>query len=264
MITFNEFVNKYEGKTVGYPDDSSFKGECLSLTKWHIKEVYGINPPTSGCNAARCYWSVFPNPLGAVLKKVSLTGGLIPKRGWIAVWNSNAGSGYGHIASVLEADTNSFTSLDQNWNGRHAHRVKHDYTNIYGFLVPLKEEEDMAVLHTYLGVSNDDEAKIRLKDHLGEKDGKCDWGSDEGDRGGYLGSERRKNKTLNTKLNIEIQEHKKTAMALDEARSEIAKLNDELENAGLAVDLDLWDMNGLTIEITENNTKTITNYKLKN
>ena len=141
MITFDEFIQKYDGKIWGYPTINDYPSQCLSLTKWHIKEVYGIEPPASGCNGARCYWSIFPNPLGTVLKKIPNTPDLIPKRGWIAVWNSNVGNGYGHIASVLSANVNTFESLDQNWNGKQAHRVIHNYNNVYGFLAPLNESE---------------------------------------------------------------------------------------------------------------------------
>ena len=52
-------------------------------------------------------------------------------------------------------------------------------------------------LQIYLGVSDDTAAKVRLKEHLGEKDGKSNWGS-EGDEGGYLGSERKLTRTLVT------------------------------------------------------------------
>lgn len=137
-MTLDQFIKKYEGKTVGYPH-GSYTGECLSLVKWYIKEVFNINPPPSGCNAARCYWSKFPDPLGAVFKKVPNTPDLVPKRGWIAVWNGNTGGGYGHIAIVLDADVNQFTSFDQNYYGRHAHKQKHNYNNVYGFLAPKKE-----------------------------------------------------------------------------------------------------------------------------
>lgn len=143
MKTFDQWVKDYEGKTVGYPNNSSFLGQCLSLTKWHIKEVYGIEPPASGCNGARCYWSLFPSPLGTVLKKVPNTPDLVPKRGWIAVWNGKVGGGAGHIASVLSATVNNFVSLDQNWGGKQAHRVTHTYDNVYGFLAPIGEEETM-------------------------------------------------------------------------------------------------------------------------
>ena len=139
MLTFDEFVKESEGKTVGYPANS-YVGECLSLTKWHIKKVLGIDPPSSGCNAARCYWSLFKNPLGTVLKKVPYVAGMIPRKGWIVVWDFNVGNGYGHIASVISANANTFVSLDQNWGGEQAHKVTHNYNNIYGFLVPINEK----------------------------------------------------------------------------------------------------------------------------
>jgi hypothetical protein len=134
-MTFDDFVKKYQGKTWGYPA-GSYVGECLSLTKWHIKEVYGINPPPSGVNSAYGYWTNFPNPLGTVLKKVPNTPDLIPQRGWIVVWNNKVGNGYGHIASILSANINNFTSLDQNWWSKSAEPTVHTYENVYGFLAP--------------------------------------------------------------------------------------------------------------------------------
>lgn len=143
MSFTTDFVERYRGKTIGYPT-LMFRGECLSLTKRYIEERYKIYPPPSGCNSARCYWSKFPDPLGTVLKRILNTPDLVPEEGWIAVWDEDTGNGYGHIGVVLEgADVNQFTSFDQNWGGRHAHKVKHNYDNVYGFLVPLDEGGDM-------------------------------------------------------------------------------------------------------------------------
>lgn len=136
----DDFVRRYTGKSIGFPGNS-FRGECLSLTKQFIKEFYKIDPPPSGCNGARCYWSVFPHPLGTVLKKVPNTPELVPQKGWIAVWNGRTGRGYGHIGTVIDANINTFRSFDQNWGSRNAQIVTHDYKNLYGFLVPIKEEE---------------------------------------------------------------------------------------------------------------------------
>jgi len=134
----DKFVSEKEGNTYGFPD-GSYVGECLSLVKLFIQEFYGIYPPASGCNGARCYWSLFPNPLRTVLKKVPNTPDLIPEKGWIVVWNKNAGAGYGHIAIILDADINSFTSFDQNYYGKHAHKQNHNYANVEGFLAPIKD-----------------------------------------------------------------------------------------------------------------------------
>lgn len=62
------------------------------------------------------------------------------------------------------------------------------------------EQPIMAELHIYLGVTDDTSAKARLKEHLGEHEGKCDWGNEAEGRGGFLGSARREIKDLRTQL----------------------------------------------------------------
>jgi hypothetical protein len=54
-------------------------------------------------------------------------------------------------------------------------------------------------LLNYLGVSQDDEAIIKLKEHLGEKDKKCNWGA-EGDNGGFLGTARASKSALSVEI----------------------------------------------------------------
>ena len=138
MISLDEFIEKYKGKSVCYPNDNYFKGECLSLVKWYIKEVFGIDPPASGCNGARCYWSIFPSPLDSIFEKVPNRPDLVPKRGWVAVWDGSVGGGAGHIGTVADdkATKSTFNSFDSNWGSKTAQIVTHNYNNVYGFLVP--------------------------------------------------------------------------------------------------------------------------------
>jgi len=189
------FISKYQGKTKGYPTDNDYQGECLSIVKLYIKEVFNINPPPSGSNSAYGYWSNFPSPLNTVFKKVAYSPGLIPQPGDIPIWNTKVGNGYGHIDVVVDAGRNNFTGFDQNWGGRHAHLVTHDYSNIVGWLTPI-QEEPMSKLLTYLGMESEEAAIARLDEHLGTKDSKCDWGAMEDGRGGHLGSARRRVKEL--------------------------------------------------------------------
>jgi hypothetical protein len=80
-------------------------------------------------------------------------------------------------------------------------------------------------IYMYLGVEDDQGARNRLKEHLGEKNGKCNWGA-EGNDGGYLGSERKSNKTLTTDLatcNLELNEYIKSSVR------EIKTLNTQIE-----------------------------------
>jgi len=141
MKTLDQFIKDYLGKTIGYPTNSDFNGECLSLAKQYIKECFGFNPPPSGTNSAYGYWSNFPSPLGQYFVKVSNTPTGVPKRGDLVIWNTNAGNGYGHIAIFLEGTASSFKSLDQNWNGRETHVQGHYYTNVVGWLTPIMKEK---------------------------------------------------------------------------------------------------------------------------
>ena len=136
-IKVGGFVKKYEGQTLGYPE-GSYVGQCLSLVKVYIKEVFGINPPPSGSNSAYGYWANFPAPLGEVFEKVPIyyhkNGPLFT--GCIPIWDTNAGNGSGHIDIFLEGNDKSFTGFDANWGGTKAHKQSHDYTNIVGWLAP--------------------------------------------------------------------------------------------------------------------------------
>ena len=136
-MSLDEFIQKYKGKTVCYPE-GKYCGQCLSLVKWYIKEVFGIDPPASGCNGARCYWSIFPSPLDSIFEKVPNRPDLVPKKGWVAVWDGNVGGGAGHIGIVADdkATKSTFNSFDSNWGSKTAQIVTHNYNNVYGFLVP--------------------------------------------------------------------------------------------------------------------------------
>lgn len=162
MISLDEFIQKYKGKSVGYPNDNYFKGECLSLTKWYIKEVFGIDPPASGCNGARCYWSIFPSPLDSIFEKVPNTPNLVPKKGWVAVWDGSVGSGAGHIAIVADdkATKSTFNSFDSNWGSKTAQIVTHNYNNVYGFLVP--KGNNMSDMYNGYDLSNRESMKVAV------------------------------------------------------------------------------------------------------
>jgi hypothetical protein len=159
-MTLQEFLNKYLGKTKGYPDDSQYLGQCLSIVKLYIKECFGINPPPSGTNSAYGYWSNFPNPLGEVFDKVENTPDLIPQEGWIAIWKPWTSNIYGHIAIVASGSTTgTLKNYAQNWTSKVFQLESNRYTNVVGFLKPIKVlEEDMIT----------DEQK-RILDFIGDR-----------------------------------------------------------------------------------------------
>ena len=134
-MTPQQFTDKYNGKTVGYPE-GKYIGQCLSIVKLYVKECFGINPPPSGSNSAYGYWSNFPDPLGSVFTKVKNTKEAIIERGCIPVWNTNVGRGSGHIEVCTKGGKDDFESFGANWGGIHCHFEKHDFKNIAGWLKP--------------------------------------------------------------------------------------------------------------------------------
>jgi len=141
-MTYEAFLKKYLGKTKGYPTDSYYKGQCLSIVKLYIKECFGIDPPPSGTNSAYGYWSNFPNPLGTIFEKIINTPDLIPEKGWIAVWKPWSNNQWGHIAIVAEGCTaGTLKNHAQNWSSKVFQLESNRYTNVVGFLRYNKPEE---------------------------------------------------------------------------------------------------------------------------
>lgn len=108
-----DFANAY-AQWLGYPLQPSNAGET-----WDVEQD--------------SYW-----------KKVSYQPGMIPQLGDIVIWGGWPENIFGHIAVILEASTNTFQSVDQNWNstdvtkGSPAAIIEHSYTKpkIIGFLRP--------------------------------------------------------------------------------------------------------------------------------
>lgn len=251
-MTFEEFVKEYLGKTVGYPTNNQYYGECLSLVKWYIKECFDINPPASGCNGAKCYYSLFPSPLGTVFKKVAKETGLIPKKGWIAVWDGNFGNGSGHIGIIAnkESTTEYFHSIDQNWEGKQAKIVRHTYQNVHGFLVPISEnqkEKDMTYQRFY----------EKFLESFREYKDTIDWGDDKF----KFESDGLNDEAMIKRMVDSIYKAKQSRL------SRISELEDKLNNNNQSnnngIDMSVWEENGLTIEVKyDDRTETI-NYKRK-
>lgn len=241
-MNLNLFITKYNGKTIGYPE-GSYVGECLSLVKQYMKEMYGFSPPPSGSNSAYGYWSNFPKPLGDYFTKIPNTLEFIPQAGDIAIWNTKAGNGYGHIAIVTEATQTKFKSFDQNWGGKHAHIVEHDYTNVVGFLRP---KENMP--ETIQVPKEDFERLVTKATKL-----------DEIEKVGYVLKPEYDKKVA--ELTAENDSHKKE---IEAQKAKITQLKQDLADCEAEtpeIDPAKWLENGLQKEEVIGNIKWTTNYK---
>lgn len=130
-MNYDGFLAKWNGKQV-----TAYGGECVALVAQYCAEN---GKPIAWANA-KDWWGngsltgafdfIRNNP--ADLKQ-------IPARGDIMIWDGNlAGSGgFGHIAIFDKVSApGAFVSFDQNWGGRQAHLVSHNWNNIIGWMTP--------------------------------------------------------------------------------------------------------------------------------
>lgn len=134
-MTFDEFIKKYNGKSIDY--DGAYGVQCTDLIKLYVEKVFGVSAGSASWGNAKYYYTNTPAKLKNITTKIANTASFVPKKGDIMVWNGNVGGGAGHVAICTgEGTTSYFYSYDQNWNGKAMHKVKHDYDNVYGVLRP--------------------------------------------------------------------------------------------------------------------------------
>lgn len=139
-MTFNEFVNLFNGKATDFDKGSGV--QCVDLAKMYIYYVLGIEPKAIG--NAEAYWRRY-NELPYLhdnFNRIPNTPSFVPQKGDIVVWDTRHGK-YGHIAIATgEGDTKYFYSYDQNWAIKKMHKVKHDYKGGFaGVLRPKAQEK---------------------------------------------------------------------------------------------------------------------------
>ena len=132
-MTYNEFVNTYNGKATDY--DGGYGVQCVDLIKLYLDKVFGIKAGAWG--NAHAYFDNYNNntALKNNFNRIANTASFVPIKGDIVVWNTKQGNGAGHIAIATgEGNTSYFYSYDQNWGKKAMTKVKHTYTNVSGVL----------------------------------------------------------------------------------------------------------------------------------
>jgi tetratricopeptide (TPR) repeat protein len=120
---------------IGNEIKGTYGAQCVELIKAYYR-WFGVE--TSWGNAHH-YWV---NTLPDGWTRIAYTAEFIPQPGDIAVWDTNEGGGFGHVAIIISANIDNFTSVDQNWfdmcleHGSKAAEVIHDYTHVFGVIRP--------------------------------------------------------------------------------------------------------------------------------
>lgn len=144
MISLDQFYNNHVGRGMDYDGaPSNDPVQCVDLAKFWLHEGFGVNPGAwgdayayfdgAGANALRALgWQVIPNDHNNPNQ--------VPPRGAVIVWaRTLPGSGDGgHIAVCWSAAPGAatFISFDQNWGGKAAKLVTHNWSYVLGWLVP--------------------------------------------------------------------------------------------------------------------------------
>jgi hypothetical protein len=126
-----DFINQNNGKQVdldGFPAYQPF--QCYDLAnKWSLANGYGR---FGGLNASDIFGQ---QPQNYTWVRNSPTG--VPPAGAVVVWDGGINNGPGHVAIATGGgDTNTFVSLDQNWNQPRVGLVRHDYNHVIGWGIP--------------------------------------------------------------------------------------------------------------------------------
>jgi iron-sulfur cluster repair protein YtfE (RIC family) len=222
MLTIDQFISKYFGKQVEYHSyNSNALYQCTDLANLYIKEVLNLTP-IIGTNAKD-----FPSKIGDEFEFIKNTPDLIPKKGWIAIWNGRVGGGAGHIAVVRDdkATTTSFNSIDQNWSKPLFVTLEtHNYNSVSGFLVPTTQNDMTDIVKKY-GLKTIEELDSKIFEHVG-----LDWGNENNlENKSYLASERRKNKSLQAELEKKQAEIEQVKGEVVEKASALKTVREELK-----------------------------------
>lgn len=133
-LSLNDFVKKYNGKTVsGYSNEG---GQCGDLARTWVKNktgdpYYGL-PPTGSAGVRQFYYNCDLKKW----RKIAYEHGRVPPAGALLIHDVGT---YGHVGIVLDGSTLDYARVfDQNWSVYHkCTKDTHRYTStgVLGWLV---------------------------------------------------------------------------------------------------------------------------------
>ena len=119
-MTFQEFLEKYNGEFVEVAGSPGAINQCVDLANAYIRDVLG-QPIIEWTNAID-----FPSKAGDKYDYFLNTPTGIPKEGDLIIFHGTNG----HISIFIEGNVDTFRSLDQNYpTGSNVHVQNHNYNN---------------------------------------------------------------------------------------------------------------------------------------
>ena len=138
MITFDQFIAKYNGQYVDF--DGRYGYQCVDLMRFYIKEVLGY-PVYDAVPSVGYAKEIFAKANPAYFEKITNTPTNFPNNGDIVVWKPYPFviGWAGHVAINITGAPLNLISFDQNFNVRWCHRQLHNYKGVIGWLRPRKK-----------------------------------------------------------------------------------------------------------------------------
>ena len=226
-MDYDGFIARNNGKQI-----TAWGGECVALIAQYLadngKPIVYANAKdwagNAGMNGNFTWVANNPSDVNQV-----------PKRGDIVVWNGGlpGSGGYGHIAIFDRVSApGQFVSFDQNWGGRQAHFVTHNWGNVAGWFTPKAAPAPMPGGGTNNMFQNDNEVKeayLMLRGNEGSA----------GERAGWIG------RSKQDFFKVARAEADSTRAVLAGAQVELKKIQDAI-NAQNKVITDLNTTNNAT------------------
>lgn len=139
-MTFDEFINKYNGKTVDF--DGYYGGQCVDLYRQYVKEVLNF-PQSPAVVGAKDIWNTY---LTQYFTRINNTPLGVPQKGDIIIWGTGYGP-FGHVGVYYSGNVMNFKSFDQNDPvGTKCHIQSHSYRGVLGWLRPKLQDKPISSL----------------------------------------------------------------------------------------------------------------------
>lgn len=231
-MDLQKFIDKWSGKHIDF--DGIYPNQCMDLMHQYVYEVLGLtDAKILAAPSAYQVFTNFDNITGRDLfEKIINTPDAVAQPGDIVIFGTAIGP-HGHIAIVVKADKNNLTSFDSNWPvGSLPKLVEHkNYNGVVGWLrykgepaeaqitIPATQRDWLVWRATiakevaeYLGINNPDQAST------------ADYKS-------VIGGIKSTQTALQTELNKEVEEHKKTKSELGNRVEQVSRLKTEVTDA---------------------------------
>jgi len=131
---FKQFIKDNDGKFIEVAGSANALNQCVDLANAYLRDVLN-HKIVEWTNAID-----FPEKL-TDFEWIENEPYNIPKPGDLMIFFGQ----YGHISIFVKGDVNSFNSFDENYpTNSPAHIQKHNYNNVFGWLRPPIESENMS------------------------------------------------------------------------------------------------------------------------